>query len=190
MNFIESVAWFLQNEGAEQLRIFEDTGLDFLFVDEKFDLNIDSLSRKASVTVTVFDSEQMDAEVVGENDVLSVVNELSKQSDNITYYYEQESREAYGRYSFNFSNLDELTFQLINACHGLIIAKETFLRLPPAVVLMLISTIVLLTVKRKRLLISTSKTISTSTSCMFTASAHPEIRAHRNVCAACCLTAR
>ena len=128
MNLIESVAWFLQNEGAEQLRIFEDTGLDFLFVDEKFDLNIDSLSRKASVTVTVFDSEQMDAEVVGENDVLSVVNELSKQSDNITYYYEQVSREAYGRYSFNFSNLDELTFQLINACHGLIIAKETFLR--------------------------------------------------------------
>lgn len=128
MNMIKSTAWFLQNNGAEQLRIFDETGLDFFFLDEKFDLNIYGLGRKASLSVSVFDGELMDTEDVEENDVLSVVNELSKQSDNITYYYEQESREAYGRYSFNFCNLDELTFQLINACHGLIIAKETFLR--------------------------------------------------------------
>ncbi len=128
MNLIESTAWFLQNKGAEKLRIFEDFGLDFTFLEEKFEFHIDTISRQASVTVTVFDSEQMDTEDVGEHEVLSVINELSKQSDNVAYYYEYEAKEVYGRYSFNYSNFDELTFQLVNACHGLIMAKETFLR--------------------------------------------------------------
>ncbi len=128
MNLIESTAWFLQDKGAKGLRIFEDTGLDFSFLNEKFDFYVNTIRRQASVTVAVFGSEQMETEEVGERKVLSVINELSKQSDNITFYYEYEEKEASARYSFNYSSFDELTFHLINACHGLIIAKETFLR--------------------------------------------------------------
>lgn len=128
MKQIESLAWFLQENGAEEIRMLDHSGLDFYFLGEKFELFTKSLSHQAWISITVFDREQMDDEDLGEDDVLSVINELCKQSDNITYYYEHESQTAYGRYSFNFSNLDELTFWVLNACHALIIAKETFLR--------------------------------------------------------------
>lgn len=128
MKLIESLAWFLQDKGAKDVRMLDFSGLDFVFLCVKFDLNIETLSHRASLSVTVFDSVQMEDEDVSEDDVLSVINELCKQSDSVTYYYEHESHTAYGRYSFNYTNLDELTFWVINACHALIIAKETFLR--------------------------------------------------------------
>lgn len=128
MKLIESLVWFLQNKGAEKVRLLGDSCMDFNYLAEKFELHIQSLTHQASVSVAVFDSEQMEDEGIGEEDVLSVINELSGQSDNITYYYEQEECKAYGRYSFNFADFDEFTFWLTNACHALLIAKETFLR--------------------------------------------------------------
>lgn len=128
MKLIQSLAWFLQDKGATEVRMLDYSGLDFFYLGEKFDLNIETLSHQASLSVSVFVKEQMEDENLGEDDVLSVINELCKQSSNITYYYEHESQTAYGRYSFNYTNFDELTFWVLNACNALVIAKETFLR--------------------------------------------------------------
>lgn len=128
MKLIQSLAWFLQDKGATEVRMLDYSGLDFFYLGEKFDLNIETLSHQASLSVSVFVKEQMEDENLGEDDVLSVINELCKQSSNITYYYEHESQTAYGRYSFNYTNFDKLTFWVLNACNALVIAKETFLR--------------------------------------------------------------
>lgn len=128
MKLIQRLVWFLQEKGAKEVRMLDYSGLDFYFLGEKFELFTNTLSHQASLSIAVFDEEQMEDESVGEDDVLSVINELSKQSGNITYYYEHESQTAYGRYSFNYSNFDEMTFWVLNACNALVIAKETFLR--------------------------------------------------------------
>lgn len=128
MRFIESIAWFLQNKGAEKIRLFDNSDLDFYYLGEKFELSVKSITRQAFLSACVFDRDQMDDEGVSENCVLSVANELSKQSENIAYYYECEEQKAYARNAFSYNNPDELTFHLVNACHGLLIAKEFFLR--------------------------------------------------------------
>lgn len=128
MRTIESIAWHLQNKGATDIRILCSIGLDFIYNEDKFNLNIYSLSHRAYLATCVFDEDQMEEEGLNENDVISVINELSKQSDNLIYFYEDDEVKVYCHYAFNFSNLDELIFQITNAYHGLMIAKETFLR--------------------------------------------------------------
>lgn len=128
MNTLESIAWYLQSKGAKDIRLFDSTGLDFTYNDDKFELSIDPLSHRGYLSTCVFDDEQMDAEELGESDVISVITELSKQSDNLIFFYEACEEKAYCRYAFNYSNFDELTFHITNAYHGLMIQKDTFLR--------------------------------------------------------------
>lgn len=128
MKIIESIAWHLQNKGVTDIRLFDSTSLDFIYSEDKFEFIIDSLSHRAYLSTCVFDDEQMEAEGLNEHDVIDVINELSKQSDNLIYFYEQDEVKAYCRYSFNYGDFDELTFHLTNAYHGLMIAKESFLR--------------------------------------------------------------
>lgn len=127
MNLIQSAAWFLQNEGAERLRILDNFGLDFCYLDEKFDLYLDPLSQLATLTAPVFNEDQMNDFEMDAESVIDVINELSKQSKNVSYFFEHDEEKAYARYSFNFRNLDELTFGLLNGCHALFIASETFI---------------------------------------------------------------
>lgn len=127
MNLIQSAAWFLQNKGAEQLRILDNFGLDFCYLDEKFYLNIDPLRRLATLTTSVFDEDLMKDFEIDVESVMDVINELSKQSNNVSYFFEHDETKAYARYAFNFQNFDDLTFGLINGCHALFIANETFI---------------------------------------------------------------
>lgn len=128
MKIIQSIAWHLQNKGATYIRIFDSTGLDFTYNEDKFEFSIDSLSHRAYLATCVFDDEQMNAEGLNERDVINVINELSKHSGHLIYFYEQDEVKAYCRYAFNYGDFDELTFHLTNAYHGLMIAKDTFLR--------------------------------------------------------------
>lgn len=128
MNTIESTAWYLHNKGAKDIRLFDCTGLDFIYNDEKFELIIDPLSHKGYLSTCVFNDEQMDAEELNENGVISVITELSKHSDNLIFFYEACEEKAYCHYAFNYSNFAELTFHIMNAYHGLMIQKDTFLR--------------------------------------------------------------
>lgn len=128
MNTIESTAWYLQNKGTTDIRLFDSTGLDFIYNDDKFELSIDSLTHRGYLSTCVFDDEQMEAEELNESDVISVITELSKRSDNFIFFYEACEEKAYCRYTFNYSNFDDLTFHITNAYHGLMIQKETFLR--------------------------------------------------------------
>lgn len=128
MNTIERIACFLQNKGAMDIRLFESTGLDFSYNDDKFELSIDPLTYRGYLSTCVFDDVQMDVEELSESDVMSVVTELSKQSDNLIFFYEACEEKAYCRYAFNYCDYDELIFHIINAYHGLMIQKDTFLR--------------------------------------------------------------
>lgn len=128
MDTIDSIAWYLHSKDAKDIRKFDSCGLDFVYNDDKFDLTIDILSHRGYLSTCVFDEEQMDAVGLNDNDVISAINDLSKQSENLIYFYENDEVKAYCRYAFNFSNLDELIFQITNAYHGLMIAKDTFLR--------------------------------------------------------------
>lgn len=128
MDTIEKIAWHLQNKGVSTIRRIGSSCLDFYYGDDKFNLDIDTLSHRAYLATCVFDDEQMGAEGLNEHDVVDVINELSKQSDHLIYFYEQDEVKAYCRYAFYYGDFDELTFHLTNAYHGLMIAKETFHR--------------------------------------------------------------
>lgn len=128
MDTLEKVAWHLQIKGVSNIRRIGSSYIDFYYGDDKYNLDINTLSHRAYLATCIFDNEQMDAEGLNEHDVINVINELSKQSDHLIYFYEQDEVKAYCRYAFNYVDFDELIFHLTNALHGLMIAKDTFLR--------------------------------------------------------------
>lgn len=118
----------MQENGATDVQLLGRLGWEFYFLDEFFELHLDTLSHQASITASVCNPKQMDDEDIGHDDVIGVINELCQQSGNVTYYYDTLCDEAFGRYSFNYSNIDDLTYRVISACHALIISKEIFMR--------------------------------------------------------------
>lgn len=107
--------------------VMDCMGISFNYGETSFDLVIDKLAHSATLSAELLTSDQIDEEDLAESDVISVINELSKHSEGVVYFFDYDARNICGNITFNFTSYDELVYNLENAIHTFFIEMEVVL---------------------------------------------------------------
>lgn len=126
MKLFDEIIYCLQKKGAENIRALSDDILDFDLYDVHWGLIYNTLEMRAELDCCVFDSDQWEEEDLSRDDVVDVTNVMSAQASPGAFYVEEDNK-VNCRITFNFNNIVEFEFLLINALHKLLIFREAYL---------------------------------------------------------------
>lgn len=121
MTLIETIA---ETIGADE--ILDETALTISRFDNNYIVNINPLDRSVMVDTDIVDLSDSDEDL--DPHFIEVANFMTSCSGdyNITYYLNTDARLLTARFSFTYTNTNELTFFLLNSLHALQIAGETY----------------------------------------------------------------
>lgn len=126
MKLFDEIVYSLQKLGAENLRALSDDILDFDLYDVHWGLIYNTLEMRAELDCCVFDSDQQEEEDLSCDDVADVTNVMSAQASPGAFYIEEDDK-VNCRITFNFNNIVEFEFLMVNALHQLLIFREAYL---------------------------------------------------------------
>ncbi len=126
MKLFDEIIYVLQNMGAENIRALSDDMLDFDLYDVRWEITYTTLEMRAEMACCVFDAEQLEEEDLSHDDIVEVTNAMSGQASPGAFYIEEDGN-VYCRITFNFNNIAEFGFLMVNALHQLLIFREAYL---------------------------------------------------------------
>ena len=126
MKLFDEIIYVLQKLGAENLRALSDDIIDFDLYDVHWGLIYNTLEMRAELDCCVFDSDQREEEDLSCDDVADVTNVMSAQASPGAFYIEEDDK-VNCRITFNFNNIVEFEFLMVNALHQLLIFREAYL---------------------------------------------------------------
>lgn len=126
MKLFDEIIYTLQKIGAENIRALSDGILGFDLYDVRWNLTFSTLEMRAEMGCCVFCAEQWDEEELSHDDIVEVTNVMFAQASPGAFYIEDNDK-VYCRITFNFNNIVEFEFFMVNALHQLLIFREAYL---------------------------------------------------------------